>query len=90
MQTVLQSDKDMGTLLGSNQNFERWIKHGFSTEDLVNSSNDSEEVLSQGGHSMPDPCFLQLLLLEGNGQLSCNPTEETKKKGALATQLLRP
>ena len=64
MQTVLQSDKDMGTLLGSNQNFERWIKHGFSTEDLVNSSNDSEEVLSQGGHSnlKPNPCFLQLLL----------------------------
>ena len=48
VQTVLQSDKDMGALLGSNQNFERWIKHGFSADDFVNTSNDSEEHLSQG------------------------------------------
>lgn len=58
MQTVLQSDKDMGALLGTNQNFERWIKHGFSAEDLVNSSNDSEEVLSQGGPPSPCPSFI--------------------------------
>ena len=61
VQTVLQSDKDMGALLGTNQNFERWIKHGFSTEDLVNSSNDSEEVLSQGGLSLPTGALCLLL-----------------------------
>lgn len=52
VQTVLQSDKDMGAVLGSNQNFERWIKHGFSADDLVNTSNDSEEHPSGGSHSV--------------------------------------
>ncbi|KAL3156804.1 hypothetical protein ABBQ38_001075 [Trebouxia sp. C0009 RCD-2024] len=47
-QTVLQSDKDMSALLGSNSNFERWIKNGFSAEDLATSSHDSEDILSQG------------------------------------------
>lgn len=55
MQTVLQSDKDMGALLGTNHNFERWIKHGFKAEDLINSSNDSEEALSQGSPPPSSP-----------------------------------
>lgn len=55
VQTVLQSDKDMSALLGSNSNFERWIKNGFSAEDLTSSSHDSEDILSQGVHPPPSP-----------------------------------
>ena len=56
VQTVLQSDQDMSALLGSNSNFERWIKNGFSAEDFTTSSHDSEDILSQGGP--PPPCSL--------------------------------
>ena len=63
VQTVLQSEQDMGALLGTNQNFERWIKHGFSTEDLLNSSNDSEEVLSQGSLSLQPYLALSIVAL---------------------------
>ena len=43
MQTVLQSDKDITAVLGTGQNFERWIKHGSTADDLINNSADSEE-----------------------------------------------
>lgn len=48
VQAVLQSDKGMGSLPGGSLNFERWIKHGLMADDLLNSSNDSEELLLQG------------------------------------------
>lgn len=38
LQTVLQSNKNMEDLLGSGQNFERWIKMG-----SVTNSNAAEE-----------------------------------------------
>ena len=51
---MLQSDKGVAALPGGSLNFERWIKHGLSPEDLVNSSNDSGELLSQAAPS-PSP-----------------------------------
>ena len=54
VQAVLQSDKGMGSLPGGSLNFERWIKHGLMADDLLNSSNDSEQLLLQGS---PLPSF---------------------------------
>lgn len=54
VQAALQSDQGIGALQSNNLNFERWIKHGLTAEELMNSSNLSAEVPSQG-------CSLPLL-----------------------------
>jgi len=59
VQTVLQSEKDMAALLGSGHNFERWIKHGSGTDDLVNNGPDFEEPPQ--GHSIL--CYLYFVRL---------------------------
>ena len=48
VQAALQSDQSIGGLQTSNVNFERWIKHGLTAEELGNSSNLSGEGPSQG------------------------------------------
>lgn len=49
VQAALQSDQGIGGLQTSNLNFERWIKHGLTAEELGNSSTLSGGGPSQGG-----------------------------------------
>ena len=68
VQAVLQSDKGVGSPPGGSLNFERWIKHGLMADDLLNSSNDSEELLLQGSSSGCTACEHQCTLAERKQQ----------------------
>ena len=72
VQTVLQSDKDMAALLGSGQNFERWIKHGSSADDLINNATDIEEPALGNTHAMLHR-FGQYLKCSGNSSKLFKP-----------------
>lgn len=63
MQAVLQSDNGMAALPGGGLNFERWIKHGLMTEDLLDNTNESSQQPLAHGVSL---LFLPLAILHLN------------------------